>query len=217
MIYLHYETFNISANAANAMGLDSTQMVRLKFASNKNRVSLAKYDFDKVQKNLLPLLKQIPSGKRKYDPVDYVWTIPASTFAIIRILVEHDGDPSAVIKHKDLYKDFIHFNWNQAAEPASSWHEQIRESEDFQQKVEAPEDFFKNNTTTITSVMTETEIKQKLALLIKPFINFDLNVREDFMRGYKLACRRLHPDIKGGDAAKMSELNSLWMQYKELV
>lgn len=214
MIHLHYEMFNISAKAAEAMGLDSTQMVKLKFASNKNIVKLSTLDFNKIKSDYLPLLKQIPAGKRKFDPLDNVWTIPASAFAVLKQIVEiNSGSPQAVIRHKDLYADFIlASNQNNNSATQKAWHETVREQASFE--AEAAEDFFHQQT--ITTTMPVTDIQAKLRELILPFATFELNTREDFMRGYKIAARRYHPDVKGGDAQKMSELNSLWMQYKEI-
>lgn len=213
--------FNISAKAAEAMGLDSTQMVKLKFASNKSTVKLQTSDFNRVKTVYLPLLKQIPAGKRKFDVIDNVWTIPAYSFDVIRQLVEQETGTgyfspymgsSNVIKHKDLYKDYIFAANDTSSKTQKAWHETVREQASFE--AEAAEDFFHQSVT--VHELSATDIQQQLKLLIAPHINFELNGREDFMRGYKIAARRYHPDIKGGDAQKMSELNSLWMQYKEI-
>lgn len=218
MIHLHYEMFNISAKAAEAMGLDSTQMVKLKFTSNKSTVKLQTSDFNHFKATYLSLLKQIPAGKRKYDATDNVWTIPAAAFDVIKQLIEHHGGTQAVLRHKDLYADFIlATDKNNNSKNQKVWHETVREQDSFQ--AEAAEDFFHAHTISVDTQHIGT-IQNKLLELIKPFMPMPEDetelTREWFMRGYKIAARRYHPDIKGGDAQKMSELNSLWMQYKEM-
>jgi hypothetical protein len=68
--------------------------------------------------------------------------------------------------------------------------------------------------------MPVADIKTKLIAIVQPFMPMPLDEldcnKEWMMRAYKITARKLHPDL-GGDAAKMSELNSLYMQYKEIV
>lgn len=199
MLYGHYEKINIAGE----------DMYSIRFSSKPFKATkISNYDW-LILNDIVAVIKQIPSGKRSYDPVTFVWTIPENGFRIIVSMLKHVG---VVVEHQSL-ADFMNPSANNSSKP--NWADQVRTSQSFKAKVESAEDFFKSNIIS-SATMNESEIKSKLRSLISPFVSFDLEDKESFIRGYKFAARRLHPDL-GGDPVKMSELNELYAQYKELV
>lgn len=194
MIYIHYEQFKLA----------DVDAIKLVFSSSKTSPSIiiGQSDWNKV-KELSNIFKQIPSGKRSYDPIVKMWILPESILKVL--LVMPDLGKTA---HNDLDawlnppKNQDNFKWYDNANI----------------KAEAPEDFFHAHTASSSCVLTETELQAKLLSIVKPFMKMpeDDNLNKEwFLRAYKITARKLHPDL-GGDANKMSELNMLWNQYKEI-
>jgi hypothetical protein len=195
MLYCHYQMLDIGG----------IEMMKLVFSSQSRHANrLLSHDFE-TAKPIIHLIKQIPSAKRNYDPIWKVWTIPATHFSIIIGLVPQGND----IQHTNL-DEFI----NPPIPEQKKWYDNANI------KAESAEDFFHSHSPVTSSLMTETELKQRIAAIIYEVIipSYDLEngTKQDLLRAYKLAARRLHPDVIGGNAALMSELNSLWMQYKEI-
>ena len=207
MLNAHYEIYDFLGE----------NYILVKFSSGKHPSDQVIGNTDhNVLKAIVTLIKQIPSSKRTYDPVYKTWTIPE--------------DSLLQLKATNLFKSFL---WpclmfaitqplpNNSSSPwgekkdKKSWAEDIKTSGAF--KVEEPEEFFKNQASAPVPMLTTEDLTKKLSQLIKPYVNFELVAREDYLRGYKIAARRLHPDVAGGSSAAMLELNSLFAQYKESV
>lgn len=202
MLYCHCEKFSLASQA----------LVKLKFSGSPNlKNSYISFADKKHLQTCVTLLKQIPAGKRSYDPSTYIWTIPETNLEIVELYLNANG--GAIIEWADLAAAM-----NPQTQKNKNWADSLRDAGKV--KSESVEDFFKNapgsSTTASAGALTTEALQQRLTLMIKPFVSFELEDRESFLRGYKIAARRLHPDL-GGDAAKMSELNSLFMQYKEVM
>lgn len=204
MLYCNYEKYQIQGPYG------PIDLVKLVFKSSVDPSAgnwMSSVDKSTLQ-TCVTILKQIPAGKRSYDPSNHVWTIPAAALNTIELyLVAYGG---ALLEHQNLFVAMQ----PKTEQTAKHWAEDLRASGKV--KAEATEDFFKNSAPVSSGTLDSNTLQQRLILLIKPYISFDLNDRESFLRGYKIAARKLHPDL-GGDAAKMSELNSLFMQYKEVM
>lgn len=218
MLTMHYEVVNLPASL-NPDGPDKGEfiMIRAKFSSSYNdaRIINFKRDGDYLTKHIVHMIKQIPSGYRTYDPATFIWMFPQKNFALIELLMK--GQPS--IKTTEATR--LHTSLDDFISPPTRkeriWADDLFDSGKI--KVEAAEDFF-NAGINSGEVIVPEDVKSKFIALIRPVISFDITInaeRDVFLRGYKLAARKFHPDLAGGDAAKMSELNMLWSQYKEVV
>jgi hypothetical protein len=190
-IYVHYERVTIG----------DQKLIKLAFSSSATRVHLH-FTKDPEFTTVITLLKQIPAGKRDYNPATRIWTVPESALEIFETL------NIDVFEHPNL--DAFINPPSQSEAKAKHWADSLRD----QVKVEAAEDFFKGSPV-ISGVSNPEALQQRLTAIISRYVSFELKDRESFLRGYKLTARKLHPDF-GGDAQKMSELNELWAQYKEV-
>jgi len=193
MLYIHYEQFKLA----------DVDAVKLIFGTKTNHIIVGNLAWEQ-SKQIINLFKQIPSSKRSFDPVTKIWILPESILKLL--LVMPDLGKTA---HNDL-DAWLNPPKNQ---DSFKWYDNANI------KTEAPEDFFHAHTASSSCVLTETELQNKLVAIVEPLVTFKLSSKEDMVRGYKLAARKLHPDLNGGSAKsakRMSELNSLWMQYKEV-
>lgn len=166
-------------------------------------------------KAISEIVKQIPSTLRSYDDVTDIWTIPRDKFEdVVRKLVDDSFCPMLVFGQS--LDDFALNKPLNSNTSSNSWADAARKQASF--KAEATEDFFKNAAPAQTLMPLE-DVRTQLMQLIKPHVpaTLELKDKESFLRGYKLAARKLHPDFNGGDSSKMTQLNYLFQQYKELV
>lgn len=215
MLYAHYEVINM-LRVMNMLSSvrsqdDPTQNLVRFVASNSFtavKTSFSKADYARLQ-SIIEVIKLIPSSQRSYDPSTKVWTLREDKFRSLMVFWDR-------IQQVANLDSFLNFSLYSAATTARAARADAWKT--FQAgtlEVENPEDFFKAPPSAPSAVLSSEELRLKLSQLIKPYINFSLSSREDFLRGYKIAARRLHPDVAGGSAAAMSELNSLFAQYKE--
>jgi len=211
MLYCHYELFTLNTTLAGTNIPTSLQMMKLKFSSSNINGSVVNFRRDgQVLQQIVQILKQIPAGKRSYDDTTNIWTVPFKSLDIINALLSSQigGANQTMFCHVDL-DAFLN---PPAPESKNKW-------SNVKVKTEKPEDFFYKPPTG----MDKNDIIARLTAIVMPYMaesvkqsdgaNLD---KEFFMRAYKITARKLHPDL-GGDPAKMSELNQLWMQYKEMV
>lgn len=214
MLYIHYEDMPIAQDIVDVSGGSlEPVMIKFKFSSSSINCVLNFKRDGEMMNQLIFLIKQIPASHRSFDPVDYIWTIGESKFEPLKMLVNaQDKTRPFCCYHSDL-NAFIYPP--KVEKKDQSWAEEIKARHNF--KTEQPEDFF-HSVSAESLVLNQSTIETKMLQLIKPYINFEpaLGNKMDFGRAYKLAARRLHPDLATGDASKMSELNMLWMQYKEV-
>lgn len=190
-MYMHYQHIQLNSG---------TKLTKLKFSSysHLNKIQ-GTNDFQKL-KELVGFIKQIPATSREYDSKLNIWIIPRAQFnnleGIFKTIYSIDTK-----EHTDLKR----------------WAEGLLEVEPEQvNAAPKPEDFFYSTQQPVGQPKIDKETARKL------FVDFisreSISVFEngDLIKSYKLAARKLHPDLNGGDARKMTELNSLWQQYKSL-
>lgn len=212
MLYCHYEIFTLNTTLANTNVPTSLNMMKLKFSSSASNGAVVNFNRDGAKlKEIIQIIKQIPAGKRSYDDTTNIWIIPATQLSVIDLLLSTQLNTrynSTMIRHLDL-NAFLN---SPAPETKNAW-------SDIKVKAEKPEDFFYKPT---NGVMPIADIQARFITIVSPFVpipsldDFSKFNKEWFMRAYKITARKLHPDL-GGDPNKMSELNSLYMQYKEMV
>lgn len=215
MLYCHYEIFQLPIDVGNMPA--GSNMMRFKFSSSTLKASVLNFKRDgDVMKRTIELIKQIPTGKRSYDPATNIWTIPLINKTLIdgmifsQFISGGSNINQVVIEHPDL-DQFINPPI-QNTESKNTWSQT-------KVKVENPEDFFYKAPT----ILSEPDIKMRLIEITKPYLSLPPTMdevnKEWFMRAYKITARKLHPDLNPdpSSAKKMSELNELWTQYKELV
>jgi len=133
--------------------------------------------------------KAIPSHKRTYDPATKTWYFGAEYFDIVKTLF--DG----------------HRNYTLTIVTQAEVEQKMREAEEASQHSWAPAQY-----------SIEAEL-QKFASLLSNHVIVPVDVvknwsRAEAVKNYRQAAMKQHPD-KGGDPAKMSELNSTWAILKE--
>lgn len=197
MIYCHYENFTINTHIDGTI----TKLTKLVFSSHNISLNMyGKYNFE-ILKAYIFAIKQIPVSERTYDPKYKIWIILTDKFEVLKRLWE-STHPNMCISHPDLKL------WIEGKEGYKSEFEAREEQK--------PEDFFYSTSQPVgqPKVDMETARKQFVDFLIRQSIQVFEN--GDLIKSYKLAARKLHPDLNGGDSSKMSELNMLWQQYKQL-
>lgn len=168
----------------------------------------------KEWENYMFMMKQLPSSRRSFDPVDNIWSIPLESFDIIFAQATkqlHSGLP-------DGLNSFIH---PPKRHTQSAWEQKIKSNNI---KAEEVEDFFYGNVAESIRMPID-QIRTELIKIMSPYVSFDFDKYNDditdravLLRGYKLTARSLHPDNqRTGNAALMSQLNQLWAAYKEVV
>lgn len=193
MLYCHYEHFTVV----------DKNLTKLKFSSDTRRPAMVG-DLNFINlKTCVEIIKQIPASLRTFEPYQNIWTIPASSFNLARTLWESTKkiDVNNFIPHADLKR------WADGLEGVVLEHEKTAPK---------PEDFFYNTGQVIGGPKVS---KDQARMTLVDFLTREaITVFEngDLIKSYKIAARKLHPDLNGGDASKMSELNMLWRQYKEL-
>lgn len=190
-MYMHYQHVQLSSG---------TSLTKVKFSSyaNLNKIQ-GTNDFQKL-KELVGFIKQIPATSREYDSKLNIWIIPRAQFDNL----------------EGIFKT-VYFIATKEHTDLKRWAEGLPEIEPEQvNTAPKPEDFFYSTQQPVGQSKIDKETARKL------FVDFisreSISVFEngDLIKSYKLAARKLHPDLNGGDARKMTELNSLWQQYKSL-
>jgi hypothetical protein len=178
----------------------------LKFNSSERNLNapLKRLDYKNVQ-GILESIKQIPAGQRSYNPQFKIWTIPEETFIVVEILVKIIN-PKGMVPWNNLFP--------QTSTPNSNNEDWTGEALK-RAKVEVPEEFF-NSYSVVSEALAPSVLQEKLQAIVRPYVLNAPETREDFIRAYKITARKLHPDMATGNAKLMTELNSLWMQYKEI-
>lgn len=196
MIYVHYE--EIQAGGV----LPLTKFV---FSSSSARSAGGdKAHTDRIKK-CVEFIKQIPISDRSFDAVKYTWTVHTSAFLNLRALWNHMNytiDRQSYFLHADLKR------WMDGLEGVVLEHEKVAPK---------PEDFFYSTSQPVRTPKVDKETARMLLVDFLIYEQVQVFANGDLIKSYKQAARKLHPDLNGGDASKMTQLNYLWQQYKELV
>jgi hypothetical protein len=199
MIYVHYDTVDISVPIASITGIKTTKTVtyaNFVFSSYENDLILKSYDFENA-KQIMELLKQIPASNRTYDQVSNQWTIPYMAFGAL-------FSGFVVLQRVSLCKHPSLEQWRFETTAGPPYKDSTPKAEDFFYSYSQP-----------TSSKKAVSIDELVATLTGMFREIGVS-DPDIATAYKRAARKLHPDVNGGDGSKMSELNMLWQQYKQL-
>jgi hypothetical protein len=197
MLYIHYQNTSIDVQIASITGIKTTkelQLTLIVFSSSKSMVQIyGKGDYAAMV-SFKTLLTQIAASRRSYDPNTHIWTIPTEVFnAIFKLKFP----PHLLLEHDDI---------NAWATPDDGYNEEKKVPQN-------AEDFFYN-----TSQPTTSNAQLSLESLTDTLTGIfrEIGITDaDIAVAYKKAARKLHPDL-GGSAEKMSELNMIWQQYKQL-
>lgn len=194
MLFVHYENISVLGRP----------YVKLKFSTSGMSAQMNGASNFKLVKECVDYLKQIPATSRTFEPGTLFWTIPTSNFTLLKgIYIKLDKVPDTnFILHTDLKR------WNAGLEGVVLEHEKVAPK---------PEDFFYSTAQPVGQPKVDIETARKT--LVDFLIRESIQVFEngDIAKSYKIAARKLHPDLNGGDASKMTELNFLFQQYKSLV
>lgn len=194
MLYCHYEHFTVADKKLTKLKFSSDLFKPLMYG-NINVLNL---------ETCVIMIKQIPASERTFESLLKIWTIPTPSFDILRTLWDKSNIiiENNFISHADLKR------WAEGLEGVVLEHEKTAPK---------PEDFFYNTGQVIDGLKVS---KEQARMTLVDFLTREaITVFEngDLIKSYKIAARKLHPDLNGGDATKMTELNFLWQQYKELV
>lgn len=182
----------------------------------------------------ITFIKQIPASERTYDPINSYWTIKMNRFLIIQTLLSASNivKPQNFIKVDNLTKwallgraaQNINAQFKRPvgnpANPKSQAYWKAYGGADYEFKDPDAsideDDFFYSKTQPTTSASTPLASIEASLLALLGLSKLPAEATE-LTRCYRKAALRLHPDHNAGDGSKMSELNSLWTQYKKLV
>jgi len=208
-MYIHY------ARTTNQVG---TKLVQLLFCSGDrgrynitkqtNEFYISKYDWQQYCIPVVSMLKQIPSSQRSYDQPNKVWTILETKW---NTLIEIFRALNFEFKcYNNLYVDCVDKDWDGRKTA-------------YEKVVIDPTEFFYENadergTLSSPSDLTIEQIEESLRelLSITKDVTFSIITESDLKKFYRKAAMKFHPDLNGGDASKMTELNYYWQQYNQL-
>jgi hypothetical protein len=196
MVYVHYTTITIA-------GID---YVGLCFSDSSSRLPIGfiKSDFITVKK-IVEIIKQIPPSERVYDPISKIWTIPTPKFATLSNILRAMQVKPLCWSPND-FDDFL------AGKSHSTKVDSVEEAAKVAPKAE---DFFYTQAP-IKKLVSEVEVETALCKLFDLSYSDVESMRLNVKKLYRQAAKQLHPDLNGGDASKMTELNYYFQQYKTL-
>lgn len=136
-----------------------------------------------------------------YDPPTYMWSYMGQfdvsssygeeVIKKLEAVVNVMGGDFKAIAVEDL-----------AAQAVNNW---VELSPNKKKKMSAEEFFYNHGTPASTPALTKEQVQEKFrALTGAVFMD---------KKSYRQAASRFHPDVIGGDAAKMSEINMLWQLW----
>lgn len=197
----------------------ATKLVQLLFCSGdrgkfnitkqKNEFHITKYDWEYFCIPVVSMLKQIPSSQRNYDNENKVWTIIDTKWDGLTEIFKALG--FRFISYNNLYVDCVDKDW------------------DGHKATVVPDaaDFFHDNSAdearhAIIPGESREEIEAKLEELLETSIKIDnlpLYLIKEYevtlKKMYRKAAMKYHPDLNGGDATKMTNLNYYWQLYQQ--
>lgn len=202
-MYIHYAIIDLPKGKFVQLKFCSNEFPTWSITENKNVFFVSKQDWNLVAAPLVTMIKQIPSTKRVWDAKNYTWTIPEDVWQRIAIVAKN-GLGCKLKEHKNLYQDFIYYNPQKPIEAPSA-------DEFFYQQTE---NFSTNQSTEISKEDIENKLRELLEL--NPDLTFSIVKFDDLKKLYRRAAMKFHPDVNGGDASKMTELNYYWQEWQKV-
>lgn len=149
------------------------------------------------------IFKQVPVGKRAYDPDTYIWSFMEDAGKLV-----YDQ-----IKADTLTKQFVFL------ERITNLDSQVRAG--FISRSAAtldPEEFFYNKAGSASRAPLKQDVLEELLEVLgyMPDYAFEALTPSEQRRAYRRAAIKCHPDVNNGDGSKMSTLNMLWQQWQQL-
>lgn len=201
-MYIHYARIDLNGKECVQFLFCSKSHLDWSVTERKNKAFVSADDWKQSCIPIVSMLKQIPTSQRVYDTDTKVWTILKQKWNDFLPLLKLMG-----FKYKsyaNLYTDLID------KIPASHQKYDIPNAEEFfyQQTEQEQNAIFSSSE--LTKDQIETKLKE---IFMLPALTGD---GIDLKKLYRKAALKFHPDLNGGDATKMTELNYYWQEYQKV-
>ena len=157
------------------------------------------------------LLKAVPSEHRDYDADTKIWSVVGdygkSVLRTINVAISKNiAGKTVIVELSDLESRVKAKNFSDA--------ETKVKVDTAQFESQFAEGFFHREPVSNSTALSGDELYAALSKLLNlPVEVVKTGDKKILKRAYLQSTKRLHPDLPGGDAKKMAELNSLWSIY----